>query len=124
MNRVKADHYPDKICEVVYQGPIRESWKTRQNPDLPKAQRVFYPIKHRCQFSWYCDGKHDTPFQGKMWQESINLAKYVMKTPSLIDVTDGATHYHANYIPDPRWADPKKKTVAIDTHIFYRIYTF
>ena len=109
MNRVRSSNYPDTICKVVKQG---------------KHYANGFPMRDRCQFSWYCDGKHDTPFQGKMWQESINLAKYVMKTPSLIDVTDGATHYHANYIPDPRWADRNKKTVAIDTHIFYKIYSF
>tara|TARA_Y100000361_G_scaffold10620_1_gene8542 strand:- start:68 stop:637 length:570 start_codon:yes stop_codon:yes gene_type:complete len=109
MNRVRSSNYPDTICKVVKQG---------------KHHANGFPMRDRCQFSWYCDGKHDTPFQGKMWQESINLAKYVMKTPSLIDVTDGATHYHANYIPDPRWADKNKKTVAIDTHIFYKIYSF
>ena len=27
MNRVKDDRYPNTICEVVEQGPVRESWK-------------------------------------------------------------------------------------------------
>ena len=38
-----------------------------------------------------------------------------------VDITDGALNYHADYIPDPRWAVSKKtqKTVQIDTHIFY-----
>ena len=36
------------------------------------------------------------------------------------DISDGALYYHADYIPDPRWAKYKNKTVKIDTHIFYR----
>ena len=36
-----------------------------------------------------------------------------------MDQTDGATHYHADYIPSPRWPDPRRKTVEIDTHIFF-----
>ena len=36
------------------------------------------------------------------------------------DITDGATHYHADYIADPRWSKFLEKTVKIDTHIFYR----
>ena len=36
------------------------------------------------------------------------------------DITDGATHYHADYIDNPRWSKFLEKTVKIDTHIFYR----
>ena len=52
MNRVEDNRFPNTICEVVKQGPTRPSWED------PKKE---YPIKHRCQFSWYCDGKDDTP---------------------------------------------------------------
>ena len=122
MNRVKADHYPDKICEVVYQGPIRESWKTRQNPDLPKAQRVFYPIKHRCQFSWYCDGKADVAFNEEKWEYIYSLAhaflfKYTYG--HLDDFTEGSIYYHADYV-NPKWAKHKEYVTQIGTHIFYR----
>ena len=44
MNRVADHRYPYTVCEVVEQGPVRESWKTKG---------VYYPIKNRCQFSWY-----------------------------------------------------------------------
>ena len=54
-----------------------------------------------------------------MWKESEEVAKYILTTPELIDITDGATHYHADYISSPRWANPRRKTVEIDTHIFY-----
>ena len=50
LNRVKDKRFPNTICEVVKQGPTRESWK---------KNGTYYPIKHRCQFSWYCDGKKD-----------------------------------------------------------------
>jgi len=55
-NRVNSSLFPNSYCGVVYQGPVRESWKTKQDPNL---EPVYYPIKHRCQFSWYCDGKKD-----------------------------------------------------------------
>ena len=45
--------------------------------------------------------------------------QYVIRTPSLLDITDGATHYHADYIDPPRWAKADEKTVQIDTHLFY-----
>ena len=65
INRVNDPRFPNGVCEVVYQGPIRESWKTRQHKDLPDTERQYYPIKNKCQFSWYCDGKSDTPHNKK-----------------------------------------------------------
>ena len=36
-----------------------------------------------------------------------------------LDITEGATHYHADYIL-PAWAASKIRTVEIEDHIFYR----
>ena len=55
INRVNDSRFPNSVCEVVYQGPTRESWKTRQHKDLPDYKRQYYPVKNKCQFSWYCD---------------------------------------------------------------------
>jgi len=43
LNRVKDPKFPNTICEVIEQGPTRESWKTRQTADPNDAQ--FYPVK-------------------------------------------------------------------------------
>jgi spore germination cell wall hydrolase CwlJ-like protein len=56
---------------------------------------------------------------GKMWGESQKVAIYVLENAKLLDITDGATHYHADYIDSPRWASLRDKTMQIDTHIFY-----
>ena len=82
---------------------------------------VKYPVRDRCQFSWYCDGKGDEPPEGRLWNESLELAKYViLNQERLPDITDGARNFHADYIDAPRWAGNKHKTAKIDTHIFYR----
>ena len=104
MNRVRSVHYPNTVCGVITQG---------------KHYASGHPVRDRCQFSWYCDGKHDEPHKGSMWKESQEVAKYVLTTLDLMDITDGATHYHADYIASPRWAHPSRKTVEIDTHIFF-----
>ena len=104
LNRVKSRHFPNTVCAVVYQG---------------KHYKSGFPVRDRCQFSWYCDGKHDTPSGGKMWGESQKVARYVLENAKLLDITDGATHYHADYIENPRWAIARHKTMQIDTHIFY-----
>ena len=104
LNRVKSEQYPETICKVVYEGRHYSSG---------------FPVRDRCQFSWYCDGKGDIPNNGRAWKQSQDIAEYVMQTPDLLDITDSATHYHADYIPNPRWAKARDKTVKIDTHIFY-----
>ncbi len=105
MNRVRSTQYPNTVCKVITQG---------------RHYKNGFPVRDRCQFSWYCDGKHDEPpTRGSMWKESQEVAKYILTTPDLIDITDGATHYHADYISSPRWAHPRRRTVEIDTHIFY-----
>jgi len=110
MNRVEDDRFPNTICEVVKEGPTRPSWED------PKKE---YPIRHRCQFSWYCDGKPDTPKNEKAWRKAQDVAFLVLYDKIKLDVTEGATHYHATYVR-PSWAKTKKRTTRIEKHIFYR----
>ena len=37
----------------------------------------------------------------------------------MIDITDGAMWYHADYV-HPRWADYKEVTTKVGRHIFYK----
>ena len=56
MNRVRSTHYPNTVCKVITQGIHYSNG---------------FPVKDRCQFSWYCDGKHDEPPNtGSMWKHS------------------------------------------------------
>jgi N-acetylmuramoyl-L-alanine amidase len=110
MNRVADSRYPNSVCEVVKQGPTRPSWKD-PNTEIP--------IKHKCQFSWYCDGKTDNPKDDIHWKRAKAIAKLVLYNRIPIDVTEGATHYHATYVK-PSWAKTKTRTTRIETHIFYR----
>ena len=110
MNRVADDRFPSTICEVVKQGPTRPSWED------PEKE---YPIKHRCQFSWYFDGKPDVPKNEKAWRKAQDVAFLVYYNKIQLDVTEGATHYHATYVR-PAWAKTKKRTTRIEKHIFYR----
>ena len=105
MNRVYDERYPDTVCEVVEQGPTY-SWK----PD--------FPIRNRCQFSWYCDGLSDTPTEKDAWDNAIMVANSVYYS-NFEDFVEGATHYHAYYVT-PEWASAKTYIVRIEDHIFYR----
>ena len=118
LTRKESSKYPNTICEVVHQGPTRESWKTRQTPDPNDAK--FYPIKNRCQFSWYCDGRSDEPKDKKTYERLLTIATSIVYNKiNFIDITDGATHYHADYVK-PAWAKVKTRTTRIGNHIFYR----
>jgi spore germination cell wall hydrolase CwlJ-like protein len=105
MNRVRDDRYPDNPCDVIKQGPTY-SWAED------------YPVRHRCQFSWYCDGKSDKPRDTKAYEQARMIAHGVYHG-NLDDFVEGATHYHAHYVY-PEWAKSKTRTVRIDDHIFYR----
>jgi len=104
LERVKSDKYPSTVCEVVFQGPTY-SWS------------VNYPIKDRCQFSWYCDGLSDKPRDRTAWLNSLEVAEKVYY--GLTDTVKGATHYHSVKV-DPWWAKYKVKVKQIGDHIFYK----
>ena len=106
MNRVADSRYPNSVCEVVKQGP--------------KYKGSDVPVRHKCQFSWFCDGKSDEPRRdSKEWRMAEEYARIVLSGRIVLDVTEGATHYHATYVR-PAWAKTKTRTTRIESHIFYR----
>ena len=98
LNRVANDAFPDDACKVVKQG--------------------YHKGKHRCQFSWYCDGKSDNPKDKMSWIVAQVVA-YNTLYGHHKDNTHGATHYHATYV-SPWWRKHYNKTVAHGSHIFYK----
>ena len=119
LNRVNDTRYPNSICEVVREGPIKESWKTKQDPNLSDDERIYYPKKNRCQFSWYCDGKTDKVRDQDAWRKAQVIAYKIVHTDKMRGITEGATHYHADYV-SPKWANEIQLVGTISTHIFYR----
>ena len=107
LNRVESNLYPDTICDVVYDAKTRINWKGNE-----------VPIRNQCQFSWYCDGKSDDPVDSKTWIASMQLARRILNG-EWSDITEGATHYHADYTI-PFWADSLNRTTTIDNHLFYK----
>jgi N-acetylmuramoyl-L-alanine amidase len=105
MNRVNDARYPNTVCDVVKQA---ETYKYK--PTIP--------IKNKCQFSWYCDGKSDKPEEPKAWRDAMHVANGVYNG-HIGDFVEGATHYHAYYV-NPSWAKVKKYVLRIDDHIFYK----
>lgn len=99
LNRVQSG-YANDICGVVKQ-------KTG----------------NQCQFSWYCDhtftSRSLTMKQTPLYNDILELATNVfLNFDRMIDVTNGATYYHADYV-NPGWTKLKKET-QIGRHIFYK----
>lgn len=100
VNRAMDRRYPSNICSVIKQNKAR--------------------VMHRCQFSWYCDGRSDTPYNRTAWARSLKLAAAVLqKDSSIVDSTGGALWYHAAFV-HPKWADNLEVTSVVGGHIFYR----
>ena len=97
LNRVANKHYPNRVCDVVYQKG-----------------------KKSCAFSWTCDGLKDDPYEIEAWQKSLDLAKKMLgKNPPLSGLGSDVTHYHTFRVK-PYWAGGKiEKVKRIGDHIFY-----
>ena len=100
LNRLKNPAYPNTICAVVYQNKNK---------------------RHRCQFSFACDGISDRITDRRAWASSQALATKILADDRTMFLSDvgAATHYHANYVR-PRWARTMKKVDKIGRHIFYK----
>jgi len=133
-NRVKDSRWPNSYCNVVTEGPVRESWKTKQHTDLKDSERIYYPRKHKCQFSWYCDGQKDVIWanyektgqtikgNARAWRESVEVAIYILEvgTMSIKDNTNGAVYYYAHNLVYPNWADTKTFLGTLGNHTFMK----
>ncbi len=96
LNRVNSGVYPNDVCSVVYQSKKRD-----------------------CQFSWYCDGKSDTPKDKVRWYNSVRLA-YDVLSGDTRDPTRGATHYFNPRKANPSWKNSFQVVAKLDNHVFLR----
>jgi len=104
MNRVADSRYKDDACSVVKAGRY---WNN-------------VPVRNRCHFSWWCDGRSDSPRDMTAWSQSNKLASGIV-SGIYPDITDGSTHYHAIGI-SPNWIYDRGmvRVGVIGDHIFYR----
>jgi hypothetical protein len=100
INRAMDKRFPSEICNVIKQN------KTRS--------------KHRCQFSWYCDGRSDVPYNSFAWRWSLKIAAAILqKDSNLADLSKGSLWYHATFVK-PIWAKSLVVSTIVGDHIFYK----
>jgi len=103
MNRVEDRRFPNDVCSVVKQGPLYRSGA---------------PVRHKCQFSFYCDGKSDRMRDRAAKLRATRISELVLSR-TVMDPTEGSTFYHADYVL-PSWASTKSRVVQINKHVFYK----
>jgi len=97
MNRTRSALFPANVCDVVREGG---------------------PQRHRCQFSWWCDGLSDRPKHQAALRESLSLAEKIYYGCTS-DPTAGALWYHSTAVR-PSWSRSFGPGKRIDRHVFYR----
>lgn len=108
LNRVASKSYPDTVCDVVYQGRKTASGNY---------------IRHKCQFSWVCDGAPDVPsnrnkIEVAAWNRAKTVATKVL-TGTIKNPVGNSTMYHATYV-SPYWKRAYVVVAQIEDHIFYK----
>jgi spore germination cell wall hydrolase CwlJ-like protein len=96
LNRAKSSGFPDQICGVIKDG----------GSVAP------------CQFSWYCDGKPDTPYEIAPWRTAKAVAEFVLDHRE-VDMLNGADHFHDTSIDPPGWASRMTRVARIGDTIYY-----
>ena len=99
LNRVAHRNFPNSICDVVRQGGE--------------------VVRHRCQFSWWCDGQSDEPRNSGAWDAARLIAWFIVNGYTE-DPTSGALWYHADYV-EPYWREAYLRGPQIGRHIFYLV---
>jgi spore germination cell wall hydrolase CwlJ-like protein len=92
MQRMHDPRWPVDACSVVYQP---------------------------AQFSWYWDGKSDTPRDMLAWDEAQLIASAVLAGSGHANLD--ATHYHAYYVVPTDWPMERMEFIAqIGYHLFWK----
>ena len=99
LNRVRHPAWPNSVCGVVYQGPMRPGGG--------------------CQFTFTCDGSLAMRPAGIAWARARLLASEAL-AGRIFAPAGLATHYHTSAV-FPAWAPRLVKTGVIGAHNFYRL---
>ena len=100
LNRVRHPAYPNSVCGVVYQGPMRAGGG--------------------CQFTFTCDGSLGAAPGGFSWAQARRIAAAAL-AGSVYAPVGHATHYHTHEVV-PAWAWKLAKVGVVGSHNFYRMH--
>ncbi len=99
LNRVRHPAWPNSVCGVVYQGPMRAGGG--------------------CQFTFTCDGSLGRAAGGASWERARRLAAEALAGRVFAPV-GFSTHYHTLAV-SPSWGPRLARTALIGAHQFYAL---
>ena len=97
LNRRAHPDFPSAVCEVVREGGTHPG----------------------CQFTFWCDGKGETPRDAALWARASEVAAAALEG-RIVDVTGGALFFHAAALETAPWEVPRERTIQIGRHVYYR----
>jgi spore germination cell wall hydrolase CwlJ-like protein len=97
LNRVEHQQFPETVCGVV-------------------QQRTRVGNKTICQFSWVCEPVGKIRYNSHRWQDSLDIARNVMRQGLQLEELENALYFHATHV-NPNWG--LERLTRIGNHIFY-----
>ena len=121
---VSAGDNKGKTClaEAMYYEARDQGWRGMLAVGVVIQNQGKYwrgnPVRHKCQFSYYCDGKPERPAEKEAWTTALSIAELLLTTEVEVVGLEGATHYHATWVK-PSWSTALKRKAKIGGHVFY-----
>lgn len=108
-----------EAAKEPYRGKVAVAQVTINRFQSGKWGTLCDTVYSKGQFSWTLSPKlvQMRP-SGKYWEKSKKVAKDVAKGLRL-ERLENATHYHADYIPGPKWLREVKVRHYVGMHLFY-----
>lgn len=103
LNRVSSDKFPNTICHVVHAGHY---------------YRNGLPIRKRCAFSYWCDGKSERMVDAMAYRTATDAAILALGG-FVVKGLEKSLYYHADYVK-PDWVNERKFLRKLGTHVFYK----
>ena len=97
LNRRAHPDFPSTVCEVVREGGTHPG----------------------CQFTFWCDGKGETPRDAALWALASEVAAAALEG-RIVDVTGGSLFFHLAALETAPWTVPRERTVRVGRHVYYR----
>jgi spore germination cell wall hydrolase CwlJ-like protein len=102
MNRVDLAMGTSTICAVVREAKLDKDGK---------------PLKHKCQFSYYCDGKPEVIHNMKAYHQASVVAAMVIAGVGIEDLRDAV--YYVGVGSSPSWLKDMVFVKRVGNHLFY-----
>lgn len=97
--------------------------KVIQNRMARESASICEVISKKHQFPWFDNtiktGKHKIIFSKPSFGNSLTVAQLVLDDPTIVDPTNGATHFHGR-TEKPSWSKKLQLTLTEGGHRFYK----